>query len=133
MTINTDIFTTEDKQIPVEKLGFSNATVNALRGNNINTLGDLLDIVLHDNLMQFRNIGKVKYNEIMLKIHRLESKNFRDEIQLKEALIQKYKDLNKQINEYHKAIRKLTHEKDLYEERIYQLTKNISQSKEIKR
>ena len=130
MQIKPDIFTIKEKQMPIEKLGLSNATNNTLHQNDIDTLGDLLDIVLHDNLMNFRNLGKVKYNEIMIKLQRLESKSFRDEIQLKDALTQKYKDLEKQIKEYHEAIRKLTQEKNIYEEQIYQLTKKISQKTE---
>jgi len=126
MHINTDIFTDKDKQLPVEKLGFCTATINTLRSNEIYTLGELLEYALHRDLMSMRNLGRVKYEEIMSKLLRLQSKNFRDEIELKEVLIQKHKELDKKIVEYQKAIRKLNKEKDVYEQQIYQLTQSIS-------
>lgn len=107
MILNTDIFTDKDKQLPVEKLGFCVATINILRSNEIDTLGKLLEYALHRDLMGLHNLGRVEYNEIMSKLLRMQSENFRDEIELKKVLTQKHKELNEKIKVYQSAINKL--------------------------
>jgi predicted nuclease with TOPRIM domain len=125
MHINTDIFTDKDKQLPVEKLGFCTGTLNTLRANDIYTLGELLEYAMHRNLMGLRNLGRVKYDEIMSKLFRLQAQSFRDEIQFKDVLIQKSKDIDKKISEYNAAIRKLNQEKSIYEQQITKLNQSI--------
>lgn len=130
MTYTKDIFSDIEKQIPIEKLGLSLPTVYALRNGNVRTLGELWDAFLHNNLIKFRNIGMVKYTEITKKLDQLQSESFRDDIKLKDALEQKSKQVEKQIQEYREAIQKLTQEQNVYKQKIENLTHSIEKGKD---
>ena len=119
-------FTDQELNISVHDMGFSVRTLHTLLWNNIKTLGDLLKSIKDTNLKGLHRMGKLTIEEIMNKIETLESKEFRDEIQLKKKLEQETTEIDNKIKEYLDAIEKLNYEKVFYAKRIEQLTHNIN-------
>jgi len=102
-----------DTNTPIENLGFSTATKNALLQGDIKTLEDLLLVVRKGNLLKYRNIGKKKYDEVMDKLYEIQDSGYCKDMTLHSRYEKQLADINEQINIYKKAIQKLKIQRDV--------------------
>lgn len=61
-------FTKKVCDVPAEELSLSVRGFNVLKRNNLNTLGDIIDIMNDNKLMYLRNLGEKTAREIKTKI-----------------------------------------------------------------
>jgi len=105
-----------DTNTPIENLGFSTATQNALLQGDIKTLEDLLLVVRKGNLMKYRNIGKKKYDEVMDKLYEIQDSGYCKNLTLHARYEKQLADINEQIAIYEHAIQLLKAQRNVCQE-----------------
>lgn len=58
----------EMKVHPIEELNLSQRAYNRMKSNNINTVGELVELIKQDRLKKIKGLGAKSINEIELKI-----------------------------------------------------------------
>ena len=115
--------------ILIEDLGLSTGATNTLLAGDIKTLQQLIDVNKAGNLMKYRNLGKIKYLEIINKLYEIEHSDVIDAINDEKALKELHANISKKISSYKNSISALEMEKKICEEQL----QNIRNQKAIKK
>ena len=107
--------------ISIKDLGLSTGATNALLNGDVETLQQLIDANKKGNLMKYRNLGKIKYLEIINKLYEIDHSDIVDAINNETALKEIHANISKKISSYKSSIAALEIEKKICEEQIKQI------------
>ena len=110
----------------VRDMGMSTAATNALLQGEINTFAELLDVISKGKLMKYRNIGEKKYTEIVTRVYEIQESGASKNLSEADALRARSKEIEKQISDYEHAITLLKTQKKICDNRLNQLSEQIS-------
>lgn len=110
----------------VRDMGMSTAATNALLQGDINTFAELLDVISKGKLMKYRNIGEKKYTEIVTRVYEIQESGASKNLSETDALRARSKEIEKQISDYEHAITLLKTQKKICDNRLNQLSEQIS-------
>ena len=116
-------FTEKELDTPIKQMGLSSRATSRLVLYDIPTLRDLLDAIENIGLSKFYGLGKKTENEIMQKINEMQTSKYRDINARLEAIEQKDKAAEKEIDRCNAVIEKLTQKRQMYQSQIAILRK----------
>lgn len=125
---NQHNFTENERKMSVRDMDFSTRTLNALLGNDIHSLQDLLDAIDNDELKRMYHIGAVVTKEVYNKVAEIQTAKYHDFKENIAAIKSRNEDINAKIKEYKKVIAKLENEQKYNDKMIVNLQTNYNKT-----
>ena len=129
--VHTYNFSPEELSKPISELGVIFRAQNVLDRLEINTLGELVELVETNKLNKIYGMGRIRINDILDKLAEIQSPEYHEKQEQRKLLQLHIDEINEQIKGHDEAIAVLDAEADFYRTQIAML--NTANQKRTRR
>ena len=124
-------FSPEELCKPISEMGVVFRAQNVLDRLEINTLGELVELVENNKLNKIYGMGRIRRNDILDKLAEIQSAEYREKQEQRKLLQLHLDEINEQIKGHDEAIATLDAEAEFYRAQIAML--NTTNQKRTRR